>query len=343
MLYVFGGYSMKKILSFFSVLFISIFLCVSCSDKGIEKGSIKEYRLKLIKQSAPDAPPYLGILAFAEKLEELSDGTMTVDINMIAPMVSIDEVVEPLINGECDMVLTAYGYADLLYKAPALEILGQAYIFRDYKHFTKFFKSEYAEELRIYLDKINIINTMPWYYGIRHTTSHEPINSLADFNKRKMRMPPVTSSVDFAKAIGAIPVVINFDGIYHALATKYVDGQENPLTMIEAGKFYEIQKYIAITAHSIGLAVPLINKKVYDSFSAEQEAWYNEAIEYGRQVCYDITIEQESYLLEKFETEYGMTITYPDIDELREAMLPYYEKLEEQFGINSVSKILEIN
>ncbi len=341
----FGGYNMKKIVLFFIILFISIILSVSCSSSDsdkIEKGSVKEYRLKLIKQSTPGSPPYFGAIAFAEKLAELSGNTMTVDIELITPTISVSEVVEPLLTGQCDMVFTAYGYADLLYKVPSLEILGQAYIFRDYEHFAKFIHSEYTDELRAYLHKINVMNTMPWYYGIRHITSNNPINSLADFHRIEMRVPPINSSVDFAKAIGAIPVAINFDGVYNALATKYVQSQENPLTMIESGKFYEVQKYIAITSHSIGLAVPLINKKVYDSFSVEQEAWYNEAIEYGRQICYDMTIEQEAYLLDKFQNEYGMIVTYPDIAELQDAMLSHYDNLEKKFGVGSIQNILDI-
>ncbi len=335
---------MKKLVMIFCFL-VSVILCVSCGDKEdtVKKGSVSEYRLKLAMQNAIDSPPHLGILAFAEKLAELSDGTMTIDINLINTINSIQELIEPVLSGETDIVLTGYGYADLAYKVPEFEILGHAYIFRDYEHFLKWRDTEYGQKLRNSLQKVGVLNTRSWYYGIRHTTSYNPINSLADFKGLRMRVPPINSSVAFAESMGAIPIPIGFGGFYDALKTKNVHAQENPMSLIESSRIYEVQNYIAITGHTISLAVPIINKKVYDSFSAQQEAWYNEAVEYGREVCYNITVEEENYLLDKFISEYGMQVTYPDIDELRAAMIPYYEKLEERFGKNIVFGIIKMD
>ncbi len=332
---------MKKMIYF---LLLSSMLCISCSDSQstIKKGSIKEYKLKFIKQTAPNAPPYIAALAFAEKLAELSDGTMSVDIEMMPPIISIDEVIEPIIDGTYDMTLTAYGYADLSYKIPELEILGQAYLFRDYEHFLKFLESEYAENLRKKLHAIGIINKPAWYFGIRHTTSNNPINSIKDFKGMKLRVPPINSSIDFAEAMGTIPFPIGFGSFYQSLESKFVDGQENPFPIIKSAKIYEVQRYIAMTSHSISLAVPLVNKKLYDSFSEQQEAWFNEAIEYAREMCYNISIEKESYLPEECINEHAIIITYPNIDELRAAMKPYYDKLEEKYGEGSVYDIINM-
>ncbi len=332
--------SMKKVVLFCFVLLLML-IGISCSDSNrIKKGSVAEYNLKLIMQNAADSPPHMGIIAFAEKLEEISGGTMTIDITLIATINSIKELIEPVLSGETDIVLTGYGYSDLSYKIPELEIFGQSYIFRDYEHFLEWRETEHAQKLRLSLNKIGIFNTKSWYFGVRHTTSNNPINSLANFRGLRLRVPPIDSSVAFAEAMGAIPVPIGFGGFYDALKTKTVHAQENPLSLIESSKIYEVQKYIAMTGHSISLALPIINKKVYDSFSQQQAAWYNEAAEYGRQVCYDITIEEERQLLDKFQNEYGMIVTYPDVEELRSAMKPHYDKLEEKYGKGTVYSIV---
>lgn len=332
---------MKKIIYF---LILSSILCISCGGSStIKKGSLERYELKFIKQTALNAPPHIAAIAFAQKLEELSSGTMTVNIEMIPPILSIDEVIEPIIDGTYDMALTAYGYADLAYKIPELEILGQAYLFRDYEHFLKFVESEYAESLRRKLYAIGIINKPAWYFGIRHTTSNKPINSLNDFRGMKLRVPPLDSSIEFAQAMGAVPMPISFGTFYKALEAKFVDGQENPFTIIESAKIHEVQEYIAMTSHNISLAIPLINKKIYNSFSPEQETWFNEALEYAREMCYNISIEKENYLLEEFQNEYGMIVSHPNINELRDAMKPQYEKLEAKFGAGSVYNIIEMD
>lgn len=334
---------MKK-LSIIFLIFISLLLCVSCSGDGkpARQGSIGKYRFKFVMQNAEGSPVHKGVIAFAEKLATLSDGTMTVDINLIPTISSIQDLIEPVIKGEADIVLTGYGYADLSYKVPELEIIGQAYIFKDYDHFLEFRESEYGKKLRTSISKIGIINSTAWYYGVRHTTSVNPINSLADFRGLKLRVPPVDTSIAFAQSMGAIPMPIGFGGFYDALKTRQVVAQENPLSLIESAKIHEVQDYIAMTSHAISIAVPIINKNIYDTFSAEQEAWFNEAIEYGRQVCYNLTMREENYLLEKFEKQYDMKVTYPNVDELRAAMSPYYDELEKQYGKGSVYSIIEM-
>ncbi len=337
---------MKKLMLLYIVL-ISMTLCISCGSGGNDdseekKGSIKRYRLSLITQYTEGTPAHRGALAFAKKLSELSEGTMVVDINQIDVNNYAKEIIEPVIKGESNILLTASGYSDLSYKIPELEIMGQAYIFKDYEHFLEFRETEYAQSIREKIADIGLISSVAWYYGVRHTTSNIPIQSLNDFRGLKLRVPPIDSSIAFAESMGAIALPMGFVSLYDALENGHVHAQENSLSIIESTKLYRVQEYIAMTSHAISLAVPMINKTVYDTFSSEQEAWYNEALEYGRQVCSDLTTQQENYLLEKFEKEYDMVRTYPNIDELRAAMKPYYDKLEKLYGNGSVSKIIEI-
>ncbi len=90
-----------------------------------------------------------------------------------------------------------------------------------------------------------------WDLGFRQiTTSTKPIKSAADLAGLKTahaRCAP--SLVSLFKALDAIPVSMQFGEVYSALQTHIVDGQENPLSQIDAGKFYEVQKYCSITNH----------------------------------------------------------------------------------------------
>jgi tripartite ATP-independent transporter DctP family solute receptor len=89
-----------------------------------------------------------------------------------------------------------------------------------------------------------------WDEGFRQTTSKsKPINSPADLAGFKIRVPPSPISLDLFKDLGAAPTVINIAELYTALQTGVVDGQENPLSNIQTQKFYEVQKYCALTNH----------------------------------------------------------------------------------------------
>ncbi len=89
------------------------------------------------------------------------------------------------------------------------------------------------------------------YYGTRHTTSNKPIKSCADMKGLKIRVPDVPAYLAMPRACGANTTPIAFAEVYLALQNGTVEAQENPLTTIEAKKFYEVQKHIVLTGHIV--------------------------------------------------------------------------------------------
>ncbi len=322
------------------ILLLSGIMCISCGQPTIKKGSVEKYELRFITQDTESSPVYRGAVAFAEKLYELSSGTMTVKFNKVKNVTSIETLIDPVISGEYDIVIT--GYANLSYAIPELELIAQAYVVTDYENYIKTLDYEYGEKMDDEIAKLGLLPSEIWFLGTRHVTSNNPIYSLKDFRGLRLRTPPLNATVAFAESMGAIALPTSLSEIYNVLNSKFVNAQENALSTIEAYKIYEVQKCIAITGHSIGASSLFANKNTYDSFSAKQEAWFNEAVEHGRQVCYSIVAEEEEYLLGKFQNEYGMTVTYPDRDELRKAMYPHYDKIEKIYGENSIYSLVAI-
>jgi tripartite ATP-independent transporter DctP family solute receptor len=85
--------------------------------------------------------------------------------------------------------------------------------------------------------------------GMREITSHTRITSPADLSGLKMRVPAGQLVADTFKAFGCQPVTINSDSIYAALKDGRADAQENPLTLADQFKLYEVVKYVAMTDH----------------------------------------------------------------------------------------------
>lgn len=89
-----------------------------------------------------------------------------------------------------------------------------------------------------------------WDMGFREiTTSTRPIDTPADLDGLKIRVPPSQMNVSLFKDLGAAPVTLNVSDLYSALQTKVVDGQETPLGVIEDSKWYQVQKYCSLTNH----------------------------------------------------------------------------------------------
>jgi tripartite ATP-independent transporter DctP family solute receptor len=81
------------------------------------------------------------------------------------------------------------------------------------------------------------------------TSAAKPIEKVDDLRGFKMRVPNGKLFVAFYKALGADPKPLNFNRLYQALAKGDVEGQENPLAMVEENKLYEVCKYLSLTSH----------------------------------------------------------------------------------------------
>jgi len=85
--------------------------------------------------------------------------------------------------------------------------------------------------------------------GMRDITAHKKVIAPADLVGLKMRVPAGQLVADTFKAFGCEPVIINSDSIYAALQDGRADAQENPLTLADQFKLYEVVKYVAMTDH----------------------------------------------------------------------------------------------
>jgi tripartite ATP-independent transporter DctP family solute receptor len=112
-----------------------------------------------------------------------------------------------------------------------------------------------------------------WDNGFRQiTTSIKPINTPDDLKGMKLRVPVSPLFTSMFRALGTAPTAINFVEVYTALQTKLVDGQENPLALIDAAKFYEVQKYCSLTGHMWEGFWMVANKRNWEQLPADLRA-----------------------------------------------------------------------
>ena len=145
--------------------------------------------------------------------------------------------------------------------------------------------------------------------------------------------------VTFFKELGVDPTPMAFGEVFSALEQKVVDGQENPVGVVLAAKFYEVQGYLAMTAH-VYTAVPLlVRSDLFKSFTPDQQQIVLDAAKEASFYERKLLADQEKTGLAELE-EKGMVITYPDRTKLREATGPVYEMYETSIGKDLIDKIL---
>jgi len=117
------------------------------------------------------------------------------------------------------------------------------------------------------------------YYGARQTSAQKPFKECADVKGLKIRVPDAPAYTATWQACGANPTPIAFAEVYLALQNGTVDAQENPLTTIEAKKFFEVQKSIMLTSHIVDGVITMVAPHVWNTLSPAEQKMFTEVMQ----------------------------------------------------------------
>jgi tripartite ATP-independent transporter DctP family solute receptor len=166
------------------------------------------------------------------------------------------------------------------------------FLFANAKEADAIVDGPFGKGLHAKLADKGIIGLAYWELGFRDLTNgRRPINKVEDIAGLKLRVIPNPINIDWVKALDANPTPLAFPELYAALEQKAVDGQENPVSVILANKFAEVQKYLTLTHHQYNPQSVIISKKVWDTMSPAEKKIIQDAADeagkYQRQVSRD--------------------------------------------------------
>jgi TRAP-type C4-dicarboxylate transport system substrate-binding protein len=211
---------------------------------------------------------------------------------------------------------------------PTAAMFAAPYIFTSYEHMEKVFAldSPVAETFyQMVSDATGYTPLAAMTQGSRtiNTKWETPIMTPADMEGMILRMPNAPAWIDAGKSMNGNVTPIAYSEVYTALQTGTIEAQDNPLPGTFAMKFYEVTKQISLTKHIIDVKLLCVTNSVWDAMSDQQKEWMREAAAYATAQGSAATYAQEEELLGFFE-DYGMIITYPDVDAFQEYSFNYY-------------------
>lgn len=249
------------------------------------------------------------------------------------------DMIEAVANGSQQLVTE--GAANFGAWIPSISVVEAPFIWRDPQHLIKALNgpllATYNEQL-IKARGMRILGAV--YYGTRHvTTSTKAVQSLDDLKGLKLRVPENDVFKAMAESWGARPTPMNFNELYLALKQGVVDGQENPLPTIKAGKFHEVQKYIILTGHIMTPRLVVVNEAVWQKIAAADRKTVEDAMKSAMNWADEQIISQEKSLLDEFKAA-GVTIVQPDVAAFRRATLAVVPpKFEAKWGKGTYESI----
>lgn len=282
-----------------------------------------ELRLKVGTTTAPNGHYVMGLLEMQRLLEEYSGGTMTLDIYPNSQLGNERDMMESVGLGIQEMALISTGPIPNF--VPEFSVLDFPYIFEDAVDAYEKLDGPLGQELLGMLESQRIYGVGFWENGFRELSNNtKEVLTPDDLKGMKIRTMENNVHIATYEALGATATPMAWSEIFTGLQQGVVDGQENPIPIIETSRVYEVQKYISMIDLFYSPCVLMINKKLYDTFSEDQKNAFDRAAEeakhWQRTYSQDYNAEAEEKM-----TADGVVISDVDKEVWKQAASPVYK------------------
>jgi len=204
------------------------------------------------------------------------------------------------------------------------------YLVKDRAHMSRIEKEVFWSKLAPEAEKKGLKVIAVWENGYRHiTNSKKPINTPADLQGIKLRVPEGKWRVKMFQTYGANPSPMKFSEVFTALQTGVMDGQENPLTQIYSAKFQEVQKYLSLTGHVYTPAYVTAGAKKWESLPADVRKILEETAKETQAFVYEKAAKDDEDLVGKIKAA-GVAVNTPDKEAFVKASVPIYDEFAKE-------------
>lgn len=281
-----------------------------------------------------------GIKLFAQRVGELSDGELKVDIFWSSQLGGAREMVQGVASGSIDMQMDVIEL--LVTLEPRIGVLSLPLVFRDKRHFVSFLGSDVFGDMLATLESKGIV--FPDREGLqdpqvaenwvrpydRGLVSNKPVFTPADLDGFKIRMYESEIPIKSWEALGASVQVVPWPDVYTSLATGLVDGLTGTITDNYEMKHFEAARYWTNIHEYFQMMHPWVSKLTWDSLTDDQRAAVDQA---AREASFEIArlmgvASAESTA--KAQQEFGVSIIIPPMQPWVEKMAPVHAEFEER-------------
>lgn len=260
--------------------------------------------------------------AFKEKVEELSNGEIKVDIQASGVLGAENDVLDTMLGGgqTIDMARIS-AFALTSYGGEKSKLLSVPYTFVSREHFWNFATSDLASQFLMEPHE-NGSGIRGLFYaeeGFRHFFTVNPVDSIDDLKGMKIRVSNDPIMNGMVEGLGASPTVVSFGELYSALQTGVVDGAEQPIANYKSNAFPEVAPNLILDGHTLGAVQVVITDEAWDRLSDAHKSIIEEAGKYASEFNRKISEEAENKVLEELKSDGVNVVEVTDITPWQEA------------------------
>ncbi|WP_050631270.1 TRAP transporter substrate-binding protein [Bradyrhizobium viridifuturi] len=270
---------------------------------------------------------------FAEKLKELSKGTLIVDQYPGAQLGQEPQLLQLVKSGDIEFAIISSANTATI--SPQAGVMSLHFLFRNEAHVIKALADpQVFDAIKTMIDEtaqgLHVIGTGS--QGVRHIYSKREVHNVGDLKGMKVRVQATATEDTMFPAYGAQTVHMPFGSVYTSLQTGVVDAAENSINVYLVNKHYEVAPVLSITEHEANNALLFVSDKLWQSLSAEQKQWVQAAANEVSAKEPQKAFELERTALTKLKS-FGVKVV-EDVDKKSFTAVadPYLDKLAKELG-----------
>ncbi len=259
---------------------------------------------------------------FKEKVEELSGGSVVIDVQASGVLGSENDVLDAILGGSTSIDISRISaFALTSYNCNKSKLLSIPFTFANRKHFWNFAGSDLAPDF-LNEPQSNGLPVRGIFYGeegFRHFFTVNPVNEIGDLKGMKLRVSNDPVMNGMVEGLGAYPTVVSFGELYSALQTGVVDGAEQPIANYKSNAFPEVANNLILDGHTLGAIQAVITDNAWGKLTANQQAVIMEAGKATQAYNAEISESAENEVLDQLKAEGCHVVEVNDIKPWQEA------------------------
>jgi TRAP-type transport system periplasmic protein len=320
---------------------LSTILLAGLAAIGFTATASAQTTMRISISVAQNSHQGVAIDTFAREVEKRTAGRYKIQAFYAGALGGERESIEAVQLGTQELTFSSTGPVPNF--VPEARILDIPFLFRDKAHARAVLDGAIGQEMLTKFEPKGF-KALAWgENGVRHmTNSKRSVNSPDDLKGLKMRTMENPVHVAAYKGFGIVTTPMAFPEVFTALQQGTVDGQENPLSVIMAAKFDQVQKHLSLTGHVYSPAIFLMSKGAFDKLSAADKTAFLDAAKEGAKAGRARVDEDDSKGVTELRSK-GMTVV-ENVDKSKfiSALAPVNAEFEKQFGKANIDRIRDV-
>ena len=327
-------------------LVTAVFL-FALSTSALAGTTFPKMTLKFGHSGQPTQNNAKGVVKFAELVKERTGGAVEIQVYPAAQLGSDVAVQEQVKTGLVNFTFNGPSELSSYKEWGPAAVLNMPYIIKgntdreQYQNLRKLVHGPLMKEVNETAGRATNLYMldMAWWFGNLYlTTKTKRIVHPDDLNGLKIRTrdTPITRAT--IKALGAVPVPMSVTEVYTALQMGVVEGEDNPPMVILGYKFYEVQKYLATTAHMTINQGVTTNYQWFQGLQPELKDLMIKAAADAGEYMSDLQLKSLDSDMEKLK-QLGVVITDVNKAEFAEKTKDSWKQFEPLFGKGFYEKV----